>query len=132
MSMTDPIADALTRIRNALRANFSLVVIPGSKMIVSIVEILKEEGYIEDFLVKSDGAKKSVHIALKYLEDGTPVIAGIERVSKPGRRVYCGKDEIPDVLNGLGIAIVSTSRGVMTGKKARELGVGGEVICKVY
>ncbi len=132
MSMTDPIADALTRIRNALKSKFPLVVIPGSNMIISIVEILKEEGYIEDFLVKSDGVKRSVHIALKYLDDGRPVINGIERVSKPGRRVYADKENLPKVLNGLGIAIISTSKGLMTSERARQTGVGGEVICKVY
>ncbi len=132
MSMTDPIADALTRIRNSLKSEFPLVVIPGSKVVISIVEILKEEGYIEDFLVKSDGYKKNIHIALKYLDDGRPVIKGIERVSKPGRRVYCDKENLPRVLNGLGIAIISTSKGLMTSEKARQVGIGGEVICKVY
>ena len=130
MSMTDPIADMLTRIRNAQLAEKATVRMPSSGVKVSIAKVLKDEGYIEDFAVSGEKMRPQLEIALKYYA-GRPVIEKIERVSKPGLRIYKGKDEIPRVMNGLGIAIVSTSRGVMTDRKARATGVGGEVICIV-
>jgi small subunit ribosomal protein S8 len=130
MSMSDPIADMLTRIRNAQMVEKVSVVMPSSKVKVAIAQVLKDEGYIEDFAVKSDGAKAELNIALKYYA-GRPVIERLERVSKPGLRVYRGRNEIPQVMNGLGVAIVSTPKGVMTDRKARANGVGGEVICYV-
>jgi len=130
MSMTDPIADMLTRIRNAQLAEKATVRMPSSGVKVAIAKVLKDEGYIEDFAVSGEKTRPQLEIALKYYA-GRPVIERIERVSKPGLRIYRGKDEIPRVMNGLGIAIVSTSRGVMTDRKARATGVGGEVICIV-
>ena len=130
MSMSDPIADMLTRIRNAQMVEKVSVTMPSSKVKVAIAQVLKDEGYIDDFAVKAEGAKSELNIALKYYA-GRPVIEKIERVSKPGLRIYKGKDDIPRVMNGLGIAIVSTSRGVMTDRKARATGVGGEVLCIV-
>ena len=130
MSMTDPIADMLTRIRNAQMAEKANVQMPTSKVKVAIAKVLKDEGYIEGFAVVGEGVKPMLEIALKYYA-GRPVIERIERVSKPGLRIYKGKDAIPRVMNGLGIAIVSTSRGVMTDRKARATGVGGEVLCIV-
>ena len=130
MSMTDPIADMLTRIRNAQMIERSTVEMPSSKVKIAIAKVLKDEGYIEGFKVSSDAAKPMLEIALRYYA-GRPVIEKIERVSKPGLRIYKGKDDIPRVMNGLGIAIVSTSRGVMTDRKARASGVGGEVLCIV-
>jgi len=130
MSMTDPIADMLTRIRNAQMVGHADVRMPCSKLKASIAKVLKDEGYIEDFAVREDGTMKELHIGLKYYA-GRPVIERLERVSKPGLRVYKGSSEIPRVMNGLGVAIVSTSRGVMTDRKARADGVGGEVICIV-
>ena len=132
MSMTDPIADLLTRIRNALQGKHTNVVIPRSRMKIEIVKILKNEGFIEDFELRDDDHQGSIDIRLRYLNDGTRSITGLERVSRPGRRVYCGKSEIPQVLNGLGITILSTSIGVMTGKSCREKGVGGEVLCNIW
>ena len=137
MSVTDPIADMLTRMRNAIMAGHQMVALPSSKMKVSIAKILKEEGYISAFEIvdgKVEG-QKALRIRLKYIGDRRerkPVITGIARISRPGRRVYRGKDDIPWVLSGLGIAILSTPKGVMTGKRARQLGVGGEVICKIW
>jgi small subunit ribosomal protein S8 len=137
MSMTDPIADMLTRIRNALIVGHSSVAMPASKIKVSIAKILKEEGYISSYEVV-DGAipaQKVLRVRLKYVgerRERMPVITGLERVSRPGRRVYKGKQEIPWVLSGMGIAILSTPKGVMTGQRARQLGVGGEVLCKVW
>ena len=128
---TDPISDMLTRVRNAIMAKHEKVEVPSSKIKKIITEILKEEGYIKNFKVVNDEGKEKIIIYLKYFKD-EPVIRGIERVSKPSRRVYKGVDELPEVLGGYGIAIVSTSKGVMTNKKAKELGVGGEVICKVW
>ncbi|HEX7044887.1 MAG TPA: 30S ribosomal protein S8 [Burkholderiales bacterium] len=128
--MTDPIADMLTRIRNGQKAEKVAVRMPASRLKCAIAKVLKDEGYIEDFVEIGDGAKRTLEIRLKYYE-GRPVIERIERRSVPGRRVYCGKDEIPRVENGLGIAIVSTSRGVMTDRAARAAGLGGEVICIV-
>jgi small subunit ribosomal protein S8 len=130
MSMSDPIADMLTRIRNAQAVKKLGVVMPSSKLKLAIAIVLKDEGYIDDFsLVNSDG-KSQLSIILKYYS-GSPVIERLERVSRPGLRVYKGKDQIPFVMNGLGIAIVSTPRGVMTDRKARATGVGGEVLCYV-
>jgi small subunit ribosomal protein S8 len=129
MSMTDPIADMLTRIRNAQMTEHAVVAMPSSKVKVAIAKVLKDEGYIDGFKVSSD-AKPQLEIALKYYA-GRPVIEKIERVSKPGLRIYKPKDDIPRVMNGLGIAIVSTSQGVMTDRKARATGVGGEVLCIV-
>jgi small subunit ribosomal protein S8 len=138
MSMTDPIADMLTRIRNAQLVERATVEMPSSKVKVAIAKVLKDEGYIDDFAVreragadgKDGGAKKELAIALKYYA-GRPVIERLERVSKPGLRVYKGRNDIPRVMNGLGVAIVSTSRGVMTDRKARADGLGGEVLCIV-
>jgi small subunit ribosomal protein S8 len=129
MSMTDPIADMLTRIRNAQMVEQAVVAMPSSRVKLAIAKVLKDEGYIDGFKV-DEGAKPVLEIALKYYA-GRPVIERIERVSSPGLRVYKGKDDIPRVMNGLGIAIVSTSRGVMTDRKARATGVGGEVLCIV-
>ncbi|AIO34301.1 30S ribosomal protein S8 [Burkholderia pseudomultivorans] len=130
MSMSDPIADMLTRIRNAQMVEKVSVAMPSSKVKVAIAQVLKDEGYIDDFAVKSEGAKAELNIALKYYA-GRPVIERLERVSKPGLRVYRGRNDIPQVMNGLGVAIVSTPKGVMTDRKARATGVGGEVICYV-
>ena len=130
MSMTDPIADMLTRIRNAQMTERAVVAMPSSKVKVSIAKVLKDEGYIEGYKVTSEESKPVLEIALKYYA-GRPVIEKIERVSKPGLRIYRAKDAIPRVMNGLGIAIVSTSHGVMTDRKARASGVGGEVLCIV-
>ena len=130
MSMSDPIADMLTRIRNAQAAQKSRVVMPSSKVKVAIASVLKEEGYVDDFAVREVDGKSSLDIALKYYA-GAPVIEQIERVSRPGLRVYKGSQELPRVLNGLGVAIVSTPKGVMTDRKARATNVGGEVLCIV-
>ena len=130
MSMSDPIADMLTRIRNAQMVEKVSVTMPSSKVKVAIAQVLKDEGYIDDFAVKSEGAKSELNIALKYYA-GRPVIERIERVSRPGLRVYKASAAIPQVQNGLGVAIVSTPKGVMTDRKARQTGVGGEVICYV-
>ena len=129
MSMSDPIADMLTRIRNAQNVMKAEVSMPASKLKVSIANVLKEEGYISDYSV-SEEAKPTMNIALKYF-GGRPVIESLKRVSRPGLRIYKNKDELPRVLNGLGIAIVSTSKGVMTDRKARAEGHGGEIICTV-
>jgi len=128
--MSDPIADMLTRIRNAQAADKVSVSMPSSKLKVAIAKVLKDEGYIDDFAVRENDAKPALELGLKYYA-GRPVIARIERVSRPGLRVYKGSGDIPKVLNGLGVAIVSTSQGVMTDKKARAAGVGGEVLCIV-
>ena len=130
MSMTDPIADMLIRIRNAQLVGHAEVVMPASKLKASIAKVLKDEGYIEDYAVREDGAKRELRIGLRYYA-GRPVIERIERVSKPSLRVYKGRDSLPKVMNGLGVAIVSTSKGVMTDRKARADGVGGEVLCIV-
>jgi len=130
MSMSDPIADMLTRIRNAQVVQKTTVVMPSSKVKVAIANVLKDEGYIENFAVTEADGKSELKIGLKYYA-GRPVIERLERVSRPGLRVYKGKDEIPNVMNGLGVAIVSTPQGVMTDRKARATGVGGEVICYV-
>ena len=130
MSMSDPIADMLTRIRNAQMTENAVVVMPSSKVKLAIAKVLKDEGYIDGFKVSSEAIKPVLEIALKY-HAGRPVIEKIERVSKPGLRIYKSKDDIPRVMNGLGIAIVSTSHGVMTDRKARATGIGGEVLCIV-
>jgi small subunit ribosomal protein S8 len=137
MSSVDPISDMLTRVRNAVLAGHNLVALPSSKIKVSIAKILKEEGFISGYEVV-DGkiiGQKILRIRLKYVgerRDRRPVITGLERISRPGRRVYTGKMEIPWVLSGMGVAILSTPKGVMTGQRARQLGVGGEVLCKVW
>ena len=130
MSMSDPIADMLTRIRNAQSVEKPVVSMPSSKLKVAIAQVLKEEGYIDSFAVKTEGVKSELEISLKYYA-GRPVIERIERVSRPGLRVYKGRSEIPTVMNGLGVAIVTTPKGVMTDRKARATGVGGEVLCYV-
>ncbi len=130
MSMSDPIADMLTRIRNAQSVDKAVVSMPSSKIKVAIAQVLKDEGYIDGFSVRSDDGKSQLEIALKYYA-GRPVIERIERVSRPGLRVYRGREAIPSVMNGLGVAIVTTPKGVMTDRKARQTGVGGEVLCYV-
>ena len=130
MSMSDPIADMLTRIRNAQSVEKPVVSMPSSKLKVAIAQVLKDEGYIDGFAVKAEGAKSELEISLKYYA-GRPVIERIERVSRPGLRIYRGRDAIPSVMNGLGVAIVTTPKGVMTDRKARANGVGGEVLCYV-
>ncbi len=130
MSMSDPSADMLTRIRNAQLVEKASVAMPSSKLKVAIAQVLQDEGYIENFKVSSDAGKSQLEIGLKYYA-GRPVIERIERVSRPGLRVYRGRDAIPQVMNGLGVAIVTTPRGVMTDRKARQTGVGGEVLCYV-
>jgi len=137
MSVSDPIADMLTRIRNAVMAGQTVTAMPSSKMKVAIAKILKKEGFIKDYEVVEGERRgqKTLRVHLKYIgkrRDRRPVLTGLERVSKPGRRVYASRHDIPWVLSGMGIAIVSTSRGVMTGREARKQGVGGEVICKVW
>ena len=130
MSMTDPIADMLTRIRNAQLAQKNSVAMPSSKLKVAIATVLKDEGYIDDFAVRDTDGKSQLDIALKYYA-GRPVIERIERISRPGLRVYKGSNDLPRVMNGLGIAIVSTPKGVMTDRRARATNVGGEVLCIV-
>jgi small subunit ribosomal protein S8 len=130
MSMTDPIADMLTRIRNGQTARKVSVAMPASKAKEAVANVLKDEGYIAGFTTAGEGAEATLTIELKYF-DGAPVIETIQRASKPGLRVYRGKDELPKVLGGLGVAIVSTSAGVMSDRQAREKGIGGEVICVV-
>jgi small subunit ribosomal protein S8 len=140
MNMTDPIADMLTRTRNAVAARHAFVLMPASKMKVAIARILKEEGYISDFeMVKGEPVKgkdapaqQQIRIWLKYVGGKESVLTGLERVSKPGQRIYAGKGELPRVMGGLGIAIVSTSRGIMTEQKARSMGVGGEILCRIW
>jgi len=130
MSMSDPIADMLTRIRNGQAAGKKNVMLPSSKLKVAIAKVLKEEGYIADYSTESNGSHTQMNIKLKYY-DGKPVIEQVKRVSRPGLRIYKSKDELPKVLGGLGIAIVSTSSGVMTDRAARAIGHGGEIICTV-
>ena len=132
MTMTAPIADMLTRIRNANSAGHKTVEVPASKIKKSIAEILKDEGYINGFEVKEDGKQGGIDIEMKYGPENEKVITGIKKISKPGLKVYAKANEVPRVLGGLGIAIISTSNGVISDKKARELGVGGEVICYVW
>ena len=130
MSMSDPIADMLTRIRNAQMVEKAVVAMPSSKLKVAIAQVLKDEGYIDGFAIKSEDGKSALEIARKYYA-GRPVIERIERVSRPGLRVYKGCHQIPQVMNGLGVAIVTTPQGVMTDRKARAAGIGGEVLCYV-
>jgi len=132
MSMTDPIADLLTRIRNALIARHDRVDVPSSRIKVAIVRILKDEGFIKNFKVSKDNRQGLIRIFLKYAEHNVPVINGLERVSKPGRRVYQRAAELEPVLSGLGVAILSTSSGVMTDKEARRQNLGGETICQIW
>lgn len=135
MSMSDPVADMLTRMRNAMMRQHQTVSVPHSKIKESMAQVLKEEGYIEDFQVLPEKPGAIIQIKLKYVggrRERRSVITGLERVSRPGRRVYVGKQEIPWVLSGMGIAVLTTSKGIMTGQKARRLGLGGEVLCKVW
>ena len=132
MPTTDPIADMLTRIRNGLTVRKAFVLVPSSKIKVAIAQILLEEGFIQGYEVTNERPQPNIRVWLKYDEKRKPVMAGLKRVSRPGRRVYKGKRELPWVLSGLGIAIVSTPKGVMTGREARRLGVGGEVLCYVW
>jgi small subunit ribosomal protein S8 len=138
MSVSDPIADMLTRIRNAVMTGHTTVALPNSKIKVAIAQILKDEGYISGYEVVEDSkcpAQKVLRLRLKYIgerRERHSVITGLERISRPGNRVYTGKKEVPWVLSGMGIAIISTPKGVMTGQRARQLGVGGEIICKVW
>jgi small subunit ribosomal protein S8 len=130
MSMNDPVSDMLTRIRNAQQAEKESVSMPSSKLKVAIATVLKDEGYIDDFAVRGESSKPELEVSLKYYA-GSPVIEKIERVSRPGLRIYKPSRDIPRVMNGLGVAIVSTSKGVMTDRKARGMGIGGEVLCIV-
>jgi small subunit ribosomal protein S8 len=132
MSMTDPIADMLTRLRNATMVRHDRTDVPASKMKLEIAKILKQEGYIRTFKLLEEGAQGVLRIYLKYSPDGEPVIHGIKRVSRPGLRIYRGVEELPKVRNGLGVAVVSTSRGVVTDEQARRLGVGGEILCEIW
>jgi len=132
MTMTDPVADMLSRIRNANMAGHKTVDVPASKMKKSIATILKDEGYIEDFVVEDDEKQGNIKIALKYASDKRRVISGLRKISKPGLRVHVQAHDVPRVLGGLGIAIISTSKGVISDKEARKAGVGGEVICYVW
>jgi small subunit ribosomal protein S8 len=132
MVVTDPIADMLTRIRNALVVKHEVVQVPASNIKKAIADIMTEEGLIKGYTVIDDGRQGMLKITLKYAQNNERVISGLKRISKPGLRVYANKDEIPKVLGGLGIAIISTSKGVMTDKQARKLGVGGEVLCYIW
>ncbi|KPJ61525.1 MAG: 30S ribosomal protein S8 [Deltaproteobacteria bacterium DG_8] len=130
--ITDPIADMLTRIRNANKEKFEKVDVPSSRLKVSILNLLKREGYIKDLNILNDNNKKTLRIFLRYDEQNQPFITGLKRVSRPGLRIYAGKDAIPSVMSGLGLAILSTSKGVITSREARSLNVGGEVICFIW
>ena len=132
MAMTDPIVDMLTRIRNALKASHESVDIPAAKLKLEIAKVLKSEGYIKGFKAISDSRQGILRILLKYDEQGIPVIGGLKRVSKPSRRVYARHDKIPEVLNGFGVNIVSTSKGLMADRQARKMHVGGEILCSVW
>ncbi len=132
MNTTDPIADMLTRIRNANSAKFKTVDIPASKMKKSIAKILLDEGYVKDVEEIDDNTQGIIRVSLKYTEKGKSVISGLKRISKPGLRIYAAKDELPKVLNGLGIALISTSQGIMTDKQARQQGIGGEVLAYIW
>ena len=131
MNTTDPIADMLTRIRNASRARHPKLEMPGSRLKAEVAKILKEEGYISSFKISEENRKKMLRITLKYTPDGRPAIQNLERISTPGRRVYASRNEIPSVLGGLGISILTTPQGVMSGKRARKANVGGEVLLEV-
>ena len=140
MNMTDPIADMLTRTRNASAAHYAFVLVPASRMKLAMARILKEEGYVNDVeLVKGEPGKdkaaapqQQIRIWLKYVGGKEPVLSGLDRVSKPGQRIYAGKGNLPHVMGGLGIAIISTSKGIMTEQKARRMGLGGEVLCRIW
>jgi small subunit ribosomal protein S8 len=132
MSMSDPIADMLTRMRNGIIANFDTVDVPSSKLKINIAKILKSEGFIKNYKVIADKKQGLIRIFLKYDENGEPVIGGLKRVSRSSCRVFAKKDKMPMVLNGFGINVLSTSKGVMTDKQARKLGVGGEILCSVW
>ena len=132
MSMTDPIADMLTRIRNALQASYPTVDVPTSRMKVQIANILKDEGYIIDHEIVAREPRSVIRLTLKYASTGQRVVTGIERVSRPGLRIYCGKENIPKVQGGLGINILSTPKGILTGSASRKAGVGGEILCNVW
>jgi small subunit ribosomal protein S8 len=133
--MNDTLSDMLVRIRNAAAVGKASVAVPMSKLNERVAQILKEEGYLDSYTVVGEGAIKTLNLALRYFgerRERKPTVTGLKRISKPGKRIYCGKDEIPRVLSGIGIAIMSTPKGVITGKQARRLGVGGEVLCYVY
>ena len=133
MSMTDPIADMLTRIRNAVRARHPRVEIPHSRMKEGLADILRKEGFVDAVVVvRPKEGFPLIRVALLYSPEGEPLISSLERVSRPGRRVYCSKDEIPQVLGGLGVSVLSTSRGLMSGEECRKVGVGGEILCNVW
>jgi len=132
MTMTDPIADMLTRIRNALKASHEEVDIPSSKLKIDLTKIMKSEGYIRNFKIISDGNHKNIRIFLKYDQEGVPIINGLKRISKPSCRIYRRCEDIPEVLNGYGINIVSSSKGIITDREARRLNVGGEIICSMW
>jgi small subunit ribosomal protein S8 len=132
MSMSDPIADMLTRMRNGIIANFDTVDVPSSKLKINIAKILKSEGFIKNYKVIADKKQGLIRIFLKYDENGEPVIGGLKRVSRSSCRVFAKKDKVPMVLNGFGINVLSTSKGVMTDKQARKLGVGGEILCSIW
>lgn len=132
MSMTDPIADMLTRIRNATMVRHDRADIPASKMKLELAKILKQEGFIRTFKLVEEGAQGLIRLYLKYAEDGEPVIHGLKRASRPGRRIYADVDHLPKVRNGLGVAVISTNRGVLTDEQARGLRVGGEVLCEIW
>jgi small subunit ribosomal protein S8 len=132
MSQTDPIADLLTRIRNATMIKKKEVMIPSSKLKTEVAKIFKEEGYIRNFKVIDDNKQGILSLSLKYGDDNTSVISGIRRISRPGRRLYCTRDSIPKVLDGLGTAVISTSKGLMTDKRCADLGLGGEILCYIW
>jgi small subunit ribosomal protein S8 len=132
MNLTDPIADMLTRIRNAAKARKKEVALPSSRIKVEIAKILKEEGFIRNYKVVEDKLQGTLNLSLKYAEDNRTVITGLRRISTPGCRIYCTKDSVPKALDGLGLVIVTTSRGLMSGRKCEELGVGGEVLCSIW
>lgn len=132
MSISDPIADMLTRIRNGIMASYDTVDIPGSRLKINVAKILKAEGFIKNYKIMADRKHGTLRVFLKYDEKGAPVLGGLKRVSKPSGRVYTKKDRIPIILNGLGVSILSTPKGVMTDKQARKMGVGGEILCTVW
>ncbi len=132
MNMTDPVADMLTRIRNAARARHPFVLVPGSRLKIAIARILKEEGYIKDIEILRDNPQRTIKVWLKYVSGKESALTDLQRASKPGLRVYAGKDKLPRVMGGMGVAIVSTPNGVTTERKARRMGVGGEVLCYVW
>jgi small subunit ribosomal protein S8 len=132
MTMTDPIADFLTRIRNAVQANKDRCDVPSSRVKLELAKILQEEGFIRTFKVLEEGPQRTLRLYLRYSPDGESAIRGLERISKPGRRVYRGVEQVPQILGGIGVAVVSTSQGLMTDARAREQRVGGEVMCRVW